>query len=274
MVVTTDLHNSCTKAHTGTSASAPLAAGIVALALEANPGLTWRDLQHIVVRTARPVGLLSGDWKTNGAGRNVSHSFGYGLMDAGAMVRLAQNWSTVPEQRKCRVSFPARYKTIPHGNSLELSLYVDGCQGSKEDHLVYAEHIQVVYTMRAPRRGDFYLYLTSPAGTNVTLLQKRPLDDFQLGLDDWIHTSVHHWGEDVRGTWTLTVGNDADKDAELWYADLVLFGTLEEVGPTGGNDGDRTLSSYALPQKSKKATQGTPVAPFSVLLMILISFCV
>lgn len=31
---TTDLHNECTIKHTGTSASAPLAAGIVALALE------------------------------------------------------------------------------------------------------------------------------------------------------------------------------------------------------------------------------------------------
>lgn len=46
-IVTTDLHHSCTASHTGTSASAPLAAGIVALVLEANANLTWRDLQHI-----------------------------------------------------------------------------------------------------------------------------------------------------------------------------------------------------------------------------------
>lgn len=46
-VVTTDLHHSCTVSHTGTSASAPLAAGIAALVLEANRNLTWRDLQHI-----------------------------------------------------------------------------------------------------------------------------------------------------------------------------------------------------------------------------------
>lgn len=31
----------------------------------------------------------------------VSHSYGYGLLDAGAMVALAQNWTTVAPQRKC-----------------------------------------------------------------------------------------------------------------------------------------------------------------------------
>ncbi|EGV99504.1 Proprotein convertase subtilisin/kexin type 4 [Cricetulus griseus] len=39
-IVTTDLHHQCTDKHTGTSASAPLAAGMIALALEANPILT------------------------------------------------------------------------------------------------------------------------------------------------------------------------------------------------------------------------------------------
>ena len=49
-IVTTDLHHGCTMKHTGTSASAPMAAAIIALALEANPDLTWRDVQHIIVR--------------------------------------------------------------------------------------------------------------------------------------------------------------------------------------------------------------------------------
>lgn len=63
------MHNSCTPSHTGTSAAAPLAAGICALALEANRNLTWRDMQHIVVRTAKPDHLKANDWQVNGAGR-------------------------------------------------------------------------------------------------------------------------------------------------------------------------------------------------------------
>jgi furin len=56
MIATTDLRFGCTKQHTGTSAAAPLAAAICALTLEANGNLTWRDMQHIVVQTARPEG--------------------------------------------------------------------------------------------------------------------------------------------------------------------------------------------------------------------------
>lgn len=33
-----------------------------------SPLLTWRDVQHLLVRTSRPVHLRAADWKTNGAG--------------------------------------------------------------------------------------------------------------------------------------------------------------------------------------------------------------
>ena len=69
------MRKSCTESHTGTSASAPLAAGVVALALQANPALTWRDMQHIVVMTARTANLRSDDWVVNGVGRNGIRAF-------------------------------------------------------------------------------------------------------------------------------------------------------------------------------------------------------
>uniref|UniRef100_A0A915EN97 Peptidase S8/S53 domain-containing protein n=1 Tax=Ditylenchus dipsaci TaxID=166011 RepID=A0A915EN97_9BILA len=53
-VVTTNPGNTCTQNHTGTSAATPIAVGIIALGLEANPQLTWRDIQHIAVWTADP----------------------------------------------------------------------------------------------------------------------------------------------------------------------------------------------------------------------------
>ena len=43
-----------------------MAAGIIALALEANPSLTWRDVQHLIVKTSQPHNLKAIDWRTNG----------------------------------------------------------------------------------------------------------------------------------------------------------------------------------------------------------------
>ena len=42
----------------GTSAAAPEAAGVIALALEANPSLTWRDIQHLLVLTSKKRNLM------------------------------------------------------------------------------------------------------------------------------------------------------------------------------------------------------------------------
>lgn len=70
----------------GTSASAPMAAGIIALALEANHNLTWRDVQYLIVETAKAKYLNALDWTTNGVGKRVSHAFGFGMMDAAQFV--------------------------------------------------------------------------------------------------------------------------------------------------------------------------------------------
>ena len=117
-ILTTDLHHKCTASHTGTSASAPLAAGIIALALEANPKLTWRDVHHLVVRTARQANLKANDWVTNAVGRNISHSFGYGLMDALAMVNLAKVWRRVGDHHRCVTTYPQRNLYVLSSNDL------------------------------------------------------------------------------------------------------------------------------------------------------------
>ena len=53
---------------------------------------------RVFFRTARPANLEAKDWRLNGLSRKVSHSYGFGLMDATAMVRLARRWKNVPEQ--------------------------------------------------------------------------------------------------------------------------------------------------------------------------------
>ncbi len=80
----------------GTSASAPLVSGVVALMLAENPNLGWRDVQQALVLASRHIDLADPDLTTNGAGLLVSHNVGFGIPDAGAAVRLARDWSNRP----------------------------------------------------------------------------------------------------------------------------------------------------------------------------------
>eukprot|EP01137_Pigoraptor_chileana_P004758 Opistho-2@46829 len=66
-ITTCDFRFGCTDAHSGTSAAAPLAAGVIALGLQANPSLSWRDVQHIVVLTSRVIDESDPKWSKNGA---------------------------------------------------------------------------------------------------------------------------------------------------------------------------------------------------------------
>ncbi|CAG4943788.1 unnamed protein product [Parnassius apollo] len=233
-VVTTDLHHSCTAGHTGTSASAPLAAGICALALQANRELTWRDMQHIgitLVRTARPERLsLEGNWRVNGVGRNVSHSFGYGLLDAAGMVRLARSWRTVPPQRRCELAAPRPQRAVPPRSSVTLQLDVGSCPGVN-----YLEHVQARVSLSAARRGDLRIALTSPAGTRVTLLAPRAHDSSRAGFNSWPFMSVHMWGESPLGVWQLEVSNEGRYMGRATLQDwsLTLYGTSS---PAAKND--------------------------------------
>uniref|UniRef100_A0A0X3P6G6 P/Homo B domain-containing protein n=1 Tax=Schistocephalus solidus TaxID=70667 RepID=A0A0X3P6G6_SCHSO len=231
-IVTTDLNHTCTDSHSGTSASAPLAAGICALTLSANPRLTWRDLQYIVIYSARPDGLYPNDWRVNGVGRRVSHAFGYGLMDAAAMVDLALNWSTVPPQRICEVSalLPRSPLTMRHHTSERLSVDTDGCLAQANNNpahaVFYLEHVQAKVTLTSDRRGEVELWLTSPMGTVSKLLSKRPFDLDVAGFHAWPFMSVHYWGELANGTWTLTI-HSGNAVVSLHDWSLNLYGISE-----------------------------------------------
>ncbi|KAA0201933.1 hypothetical protein HAZT_HAZT004776, partial [Hyalella azteca] len=98
-IISTDLNNTCTTTFSGTSAAAPLAAGIVALALEANGNLTWRDVQHLTVLSSNYDTLSDNEgWQQNALGFFFNLRFGFGLLDAEKMVTYALNWTTVPEK--------------------------------------------------------------------------------------------------------------------------------------------------------------------------------
>ncbi|XP_050425333.1 neuroendocrine convertase 1-like isoform X2 [Adelges cooleyi] len=225
----------CTSEHSGTSASAPIAAGLCALALEANSNLTWRDMQYLVVMSSKTKPLLNETgWTTNGVNRKVSHKFGYGLMDGGALVTMAEQWTNVPPQKVCRTKEDNKQRWIdPNpGSVLSVSMDVDGCHGNSENTVNYVEHVQCLISLKFFPRGDLRIVLTSPMGTESVLLFERSLDVTSSTFDDWPFLSVHYWGEKIVGQWQLKItrrmaNSTAKSPGILKKWQLIFYGTSE-----------------------------------------------
>lgn len=100
----------------------------------------------------------------NGVGLEFNHLFGFGVLDAGAMVALAKIWKPVPPRFHCEAGSIKEAHRIPSDKSLFLTIETDACKGT-ETEVNYIEHVQAVISLNSTRRGDVTLYLMSPMGT-------------------------------------------------------------------------------------------------------------
>lgn len=259
-VATTDLYDRCTQTHSGTSAAAPEAAGVYALALEANSNLTWRDVQHLTVLTSKRNSLYDGkgrfQWQVNGVGLEYNHLFGFGVLDAGAMVSLAKEWKTVPSRYHCDAGSISGLYPIPTESPLVLNIDTESCKGTGSE-VNYIEHVQAIITLNATRRGDLILHLTSPMGTRSMILNRRPFDDdSKNGFVRWPFMTTQTWGENPRGKWKLEVKFFSEKDTQD-------NGTLDKDKNDNQNNKTNNIDSFGnqsktiVTQASAKTTNTT-----------------
>ena len=199
-----------------------------ALVLEANPTLTWRDLQHLVVNTSKKNDPGDSEWIINGAGHHVNNKYGFGVLDAAALVDLASHpkWKTANEQHVCRELGGIGDKAIPGQGTLTLTLTSKGCLG-KSNHIMRLEHVRVYITISHPRRGALGITLVSPSGTASDLLRKRDRDISSDGFQNWPFMSVFFWGENPRGNWTLKITNHEEYEGTFKTWSMILYGTVD-----------------------------------------------
>ena len=102
-ITTTGGNNSYSTTFGGTSAAAPMVSGVAALVRAANPSLTWRDVKLILAGSARKSDPTSETWHEGelkyGSSSDrywYSHHYGFGTVDAGAAVELAESWTNLP----------------------------------------------------------------------------------------------------------------------------------------------------------------------------------
>ncbi|KAJ7085743.1 peptidase S8/S53 domain-containing protein [Mycena belliarum] len=219
-IVTTDRgKNSCATTHGGTSAAAPNAVGVFALALEARPDLTWRDIQHLCVLTARQINKDDPDWEATALpGRFYSYKYGFGALDAYEYIKAAQDWHVVKPQ----AWFHTKTIQIENGKMLEFEEYFGGqFIGSEgvsstisitkkmlaDNNFEKLEHINVKVWIQHGKRGDVEVELVSPTGIKSVLAGKRSGDTAKTGYPGWMFMTVKHWGENPVGDWTIKVSD-------------------------------------------------------------------
>jgi len=191
---TTDVGtNNCATNHGGTSAAAPLAAGIFALVLQVRPDLSWRDMQYLAMDTAVPVHLDDEAWQTTTIGKKYSHTFAYGKLDSYAIVEAAKTWKNVKPQAWLFSPWIHVNQDIPQGEK-GIAVSFEVTQDMvKEANLERLEHVTVTMNVEHGRRGDLSVDLISPNKIVSHLAVTRTPDESTEGYDDWTFMSVVHW---------------------------------------------------------------------------------
>ncbi|KAI1115739.1 peptidase S8/S53 domain-containing protein [Nemania sp. NC0429] len=250
---TTDVGvNQCYDKHGGTSAAAPLAAGIFALALQIRPDLSWRDMQYIALQSAVPVDPDTGDWQRTTIGKQYSHTFGYGKVDSYALVETAKTWKNVKPQAWLFSPWLHVKQNIPQGNQ-GLSVSFEVTKKMLEDaNFARVEHVTITMNVEHTNRGDLSVDLISPDKVISHIAATRKLDESDKGYDDWTFMSVVHWGESGIGNWTIIIRDTEVNDQTGTFIDwhLKLWGESIDASkatllpmPTDEDDDDHDVIS-------------------------------
>ena len=232
-ITTTDIEGSggysssdYTNTFGGTSSATPLVSGVIALMLEANSNLTWRDVQHILVETSRKNDGSDSSWTTNGDGHLVSHKYGFGVVDATAAVLLSENWTSVSEELNVSSGMQTMDLDIPDNSGAPVNVSFNVTEA------LHLENVDIFVDIDHTFRGDLEMILTAPSGMQSVLSEKH--EDANNNYADWRFSTVQHWGEDSRGQWTLSIEDKGNNDVgTLNEWGLVLYGTERDIDSDG-----------------------------------------
>ena len=197
----------------GTSAAAPMAAGVIALMRQANPALTWRDVKLILAETSRKVQPDDPRWVTGAPvyltpGERYSHSLenGFGALDAKAAVERALAWTNVPALHTLDTGWQTHEAlAVPNDDgatSLEVTFTI-------EEEIPFIEYIHIPMAMNHDYFRELQIELGSPSGI-VAVVQPGVVINRDYSQHKW-EGEVHnfgdavHLGESTKGVWTLRI---------------------------------------------------------------------
>lgn len=224
----------------GTSFSTPVVAAVIALMMEANTNLAWRDVMEAIVQTAATIDPGPG-WKSNQAGFDHSYEYGHGLIDAYEAVSFVTGtngfpaWAPLLGERE--VDLPLAPNSVQIAPGQTRTLTVEATANMRIEHV---ELLMNITTSGAPGIGPLKIWVDRewPSFLDGPQLLTRstftePRADPSSSYDDALFTSVRHWGETGTATWNVYVRNTSTGDDPVtatWNAaELRFYGTPECV---------------------------------------------
>lgn len=233
---------SYTSSFGGTSSSAPLVSGIMALGKEANPEMEIRMAKHALVKTSTVVDAFDqsdssfGGWRTNAAGNRFNPNYGFGNINAGAFVQMINNVAYVTEQTS--VTKTAAFSAaIPDNNPAGVNRTITIAPAEAKQPL---EGVEVGLTFTHAKRGDLSANITSPSGMvskllySTNALDATHQDTKSVTNFSWTFLSNAFWGEGAAGDWVLNMADIAAGNTGTWLGYNVVFLMGEMVLLTPG----------------------------------------
>ena len=208
---------------TPSSPATALVSGVAALVRSLDSNLSWRDVKLILAASAQHNDPGDAGWQQGAAvygapqqNYRYHHSYGFGVVDAGAAVQLAQNWRYLPEYRSEHISAPPLSSALAvadDGSTVTADLAVD-------PEIDFVEYVEAHLVLDAPWFRDLEVELESPSGIVSTL--SVPVGDVtdpawakydckqasECGISGRFRFGTSaHLGEDPAGTWTLRLAD-------------------------------------------------------------------
>ncbi|WFD19905.1 kexin [Malassezia caprae] len=265
-----EYNRTCTSSHGGTSAAAPLVAGMLALALEVRPDLTWRDAQHLLIKSSTVTSPEDPDWQRTAAGYMYSHKFGFGVVDATRLVNEAKKHTLVPPQAWFEMPRQNVDQPIDPRQSFNATLTITR-EMIEQANLASLEHVTATFWIRHRRRGDVKVVLYGPHGTKSVLASPRRYDGDTNGFPGWTFMTLKHWDEDPVGTWTAEVSDhtqmeEMENPVEAGHFDgwsLSLWGAAKNASLARPWNFPKDSDEYSmrLPAAPSTTVLGSPPAP-------------
>lgn len=231
----------------GTSAATPTVAGIVALMLDANGGLGWRDVQTILAMSASHTGSAIGGpgeleeigaWQIlggntwNGGGTIFHQSYGYGMVDVFAAVRMAEAWTklsptakTSANERTASGDYTGSAIALPDG---------DGVAGTGQVSLsmnvatnISIETIELTVKLTHANATHLNIWLEAPDGKRVQVMLQ---GDASARTSDsawtWVFGVDSLKGYTSAGTWKVIVEDAVTGETgTVTDASIIFFGS-------------------------------------------------